>query len=109
MLQQTEDQMLCFGSVTCKNFNGDLRNVANVAENSKNQNVRVQILRNGQVIMASYINKKELYLTSESLEPKNMFIKEFFLIFSDHDSGTKAASMVRPRISWMSHGPYKVQ
>ena len=60
-LQQTEDQMLCFGSVTCKNFNGDLRNVANVAENSKNQNVRVQILRNGQVIMASYINKKELY------------------------------------------------
>ena len=53
--------MLCFGSVTCKNFNGDLRNVANVAENSKNQNVRVQILRNGQVIMASYINKKELY------------------------------------------------
>ena len=38
-----------------------------------------------------------------------MFIKEFFLIFSDHDSGTKAASMVRPRISWMSHGPYKVQ
>ena len=53
--------MLCFGSVTCKNFNGDLRNVANVAENSKNQNVRVQILRNGQVIMASYINEKELY------------------------------------------------
>ena len=45
--------MLCFGSVTCKNFNGDLRNVANVAENSKNQNVRVQILRNGQVIMTS--------------------------------------------------------
>ena len=100
--------MLCFGSVTCKNFNGDLRNVANVAENSKNQNVRVQILRNGQVIMASYINKKELYFF-KSLEPKNMLIKEFFLIFSDHDSGTKASSMVRPRISWMSHGPYKVQ
>ena len=54
--------MLCFGSVTCKNFNGDLRNVANVAENSKNQNVRVQILRNGQVIMTSSINKKKLYL-----------------------------------------------
>ena len=53
--------MLCFGSVTCKNFNGDLRNVANVAENSKNQNVRVQILRNGQVIMTSSINKKKLY------------------------------------------------
>ena len=56
--------MLCFGSVTCKNFNGDLRNVANVAENSKNQNVRVQILRNGQVIMASYIDKKELYFSN---------------------------------------------
>ena len=54
--------MLCFGSVTYKNFNGDLRNVANVAENSKNQNVRVQILRNGQVIMTSSINKKKLYL-----------------------------------------------
>ena len=53
--------MLCFGSVTCKNFNGDLRNVANVAENSKNQNVRVQILRNGQVIMTSSINKKKLH------------------------------------------------
>ena len=75
--------MLCFGSVTCKNFNGDLRNVANVAENSKNQNVRVQILRNGQVIMTSSINKKNLYLkiTSESMEPKNMFIKVFVLIF----------------------------
>ena len=59
--------MLCFGSVTCKNFNGDLRNVANVAENSKNQNVRVQILRNGQVIMASYINKKELYFFKNNI------------------------------------------
>ena len=69
--------MLCFGSVTCKNFNGDLRNVANVAENSKNQNVRVQILRNGQVIMASYINKKELYfLKVWSL--KTCSLKSFF-------------------------------
>ena len=74
--------MLCFGSVTCKNFNGDLRNVANVAENSKNQNVRVQILRNGQVIMTSSINKKKLYFfKSVSMEPKNMFIKVFVLIF----------------------------
>ena len=70
--------MLCFGSVTCKNFNGDLRNVANVAENSKNQNVRVQILRNGQVIITSYIKKKTLYFFKNSLEPKNMFIKVFF-------------------------------
>ena len=76
--------MLCFGSVTCKNFNGDLRNVANVAENSKNQNVRVQILRNGQVIMTSSINKKKLYfflIKSDSMDPKNMFIKVFVLIF----------------------------
>ena len=72
--------MLCFGSVTCKNFNGDLRNVANVAENSKNQNVRVQILRNGQVIMTSSINKKKLYFFSLP-EPKNIFIKVFVLIF----------------------------
>ena len=74
--------MLCFGSVTCKNFNGDLRNVANVAENSKNQNVRVQILRNGQVIMTSSINNKnQNIISSESMEPKNMFIKVFVLIF----------------------------
>lgn len=79
MLQQTEDQMLCFGSVTCKNFNGDLRNVANVAENSKNQNVRVQILRNGQVIMASYINKKELYFFKNiSISLKTCSLKSFF-------------------------------
>ena len=69
--------MLCFGSVTCKNFNGDLRNVANVAENSKNQNVRVQILRNGQVIMASYINKKELYFF-KILSLKTCSLKSFF-------------------------------
>ena len=69
--------MLCFGSVTCKNFNGDLRNVANVAENSKNQNVRVQILRNGQVIMASYINKKELYFF-KVWSLKTCSLKSFF-------------------------------
>ena len=71
--------MLCFGSVTCKNFNGDLRNVANVAENSKNQNVRVQILRNGQVIMASYINKKELYFFKNIVwSLKTCSLKSFF-------------------------------
>ena len=41
--------MVTFGSVTQKNFKGDLRNVANVAQSSQNQNVRVQVLRNGQV------------------------------------------------------------
>ena len=98
--------MLCFGSITCKNFNGDLRNVANVAENSKNQNVRVQILRNGQVIMTSSINKKKLYL---AWSLKTCSLKCLFSFSSGHDSGTKAASMVRQRISWMSYGPYKVQ
>ena len=42
--------MLCFGSVTYKNFNNDLKNVANVVQHSQNQNVRVQVYRNGQVI-----------------------------------------------------------
>ena len=37
-----------------KNLHGDLRNVSNVAQNSQNQNVRVQVLRNGQV-------KKQFY------------------------------------------------
>ena len=70
--------MLCFGSVTCKNFNGDLRNVANVAENSKNQNVRVQILRNGQVIMTSSINKKKLYFFQEACSLKTCSLKCLF-------------------------------
>ena len=46
---QIGDQMLCFGSVNYKNFNGDLRNVAKVAQHSQNQNVRIQVIRNGQV------------------------------------------------------------
>jgi len=47
---QIGDQMLSFGSVTHKNFNDDLGNVANVAKHSQNQNVRVQVLRNGQMM-----------------------------------------------------------
>ena len=41
--------MISFGSVTHRNLKGDLRNVANVAQSSQNQNVRVQVLRNGKV------------------------------------------------------------
>ena len=41
--------MITFGSVTHKNLKGDLRNVANVAQSSQNQNVRVQVLRDGKV------------------------------------------------------------
>merc|ERR1719245_2633105 len=47
------DQMVSFGSVTYKNLKGDLRNVANVAQSSQNQNVRVQVLRNGKVVTLS--------------------------------------------------------
>ena len=47
--------MITFGSVTHKNLKGDLRNVANVAQSSQNQNVRVQVLRDGKVdIQLSY-------------------------------------------------------
>lgn len=47
------DQMISFGSVTHRNLKGDLRNVANVAQSSQNQNVRVQVLRNGKVMTLS--------------------------------------------------------
>ena len=52
--------MITFGSVTHKNLKGDLRNVANVAQSSQNQNVRVQVLRDGKVYIQLLYCKMEL-------------------------------------------------
>ena len=64
--------MISFGSVTHRNLKGDLRNVANVAQSSQNQNVRVQVLRNGKV--RNYIQKCEVILVSTGMCPIHSII-----------------------------------
>ena len=73
--------MITFGSVTHKNLKGDLRNVANVAQSSQNQNVRVQVLRDGKVdIQLSYL-KIELAIQLASNNVRIKFNLHFYLRF----------------------------
>ena len=85
-----------------KNLHGDLRNVSNVAQNSQNQNVRVQVLRNGQV-------KKQFYY----IEDYNKSIvsallyhiqhKEIIHHISGYDIGSETSSVGGSWINWVSH------
>ena len=73
--------MITFGSVTHKNLKGDLRNVANVAQSSQNQNVRVQVLRDGKVdIQLSYF-EIELAIQLGSKNVRIKFNLHFYLRF----------------------------
>ena len=44
------DLVVIFGSVDAKNFKGNLKTIGDVVEHSVNQNVRVQVIRNGKLV-----------------------------------------------------------
>ena len=73
--------MITFGSVTHKNLKGDLRNVANVAQSSQNQNVRVQVLRDGKVDIQSSYFEIELVIHIGSNNVRIKFNLHFYLRF----------------------------